>query len=104
MFKTGLYAEHLKWYFERFSWDSFYIFLLEDFVKDPGTILAVVCRFLSVNDTFSFAGLDRRVNAHARQSLAKATNTKLLRRYNSSIEELQDLLGRSRAMWEESAA
>ena len=77
-FKAGLYAEHLKWYFERFSRDHFCIFLLEDFMKDPRAILAEVCRFLGVNDEFSFTGLNTKMNSHTRVSLASATRMRLL--------------------------
>ena len=98
-FEQGLYVKHLKGFFQRFRRQNFYIYLLEDFTKDPGKIVSELYRFLDVDDQFSCDELGVRLHTQEYQDLSAATRARLFRRYEPSIEELEGLLERSLAVW-----
>lgn len=50
----GYYGRQLERYFRLFPREQILIFLYEEFVKDPLNCLASICRFIGVNDGFSF--------------------------------------------------
>lgn len=52
--RTGMYAEHLRRYFQVFPRDSMLILEHAEFLEAPDRCLAEVCRFLGIDDTFAF--------------------------------------------------
>lgn len=50
----GYYYRQLRPYFDRFDRRQIHVMLYEDFQADPVGQLAVLCRFLDVDDAFSF--------------------------------------------------
>ncbi len=98
-FQKGLYARQLKWYFQRFSRENFFVYLLEEYAQDPARILGEACAFLGVNPDFQFQGVSKKVNAQTNRLIEPQTKEDLLRKYLGSIEELEDLLGRELYLW-----
>ncbi len=98
-FSKGLYARQLKWYFEVFPKENFFIYLLEDYTADPKPILTEICRFLGVDDNFEFENLDLKMNAQTNIALSPETRARLMERYRSSIDELEAILGRDLSLW-----
>jgi hypothetical protein len=98
-FRKGLYAEQLKWYFESFPRESFYVYLLDDFGSAPRRILREISRFLEVDDDFEFRGVDDRWNAQTNRPMDPETRARLVEQYRASIEELEELLGRDLSRW-----
>ena len=52
-FRSGLYGEQLRRYFELFPQQQFHIVKFEDFVVDPAGLLREMFRFLGVDQDFS---------------------------------------------------
>jgi len=52
--ELGKYSEQLKRYFDLFGKDRVMPILFEDYKEDPEEILASICRFLEIDDTFKF--------------------------------------------------
>lgn len=51
--RMGRYAEQLQRYFDLFPRSQIGVFLYDDLKKDPDALLARVCRFLEIDDSFS---------------------------------------------------
>lgn len=52
--RTGMYAEHLRRYFQVFPRDSMQILDHADFLDAPDRCMAEICRFLGIDDTIAF--------------------------------------------------
>jgi len=98
-FKKGVYSEQLERYFEFFPRENFYIYLFEDFIENPSSIMAEMCQFLGVNDSFKFRNFGEKVNAQTKGSLDLATRTWLSARYLPDNQKLNDLIGIDVSKW-----
>jgi hypothetical protein len=98
-FSKGLYAQQLKWYFEKFARENFYIFLLEDYAKNPETILREIYQFLAVDDKFQSPQVGIKINSQTNQPIPHDTRSILAQRYEGSISELEHLLDRDLSIW-----
>lgn len=64
--RTGMYAEHLRRYFQFFSRDALLILDHAALLHAPDQSLATACRFLGIDDTFAFR--QRRAHVAAYES------------------------------------
>lgn len=64
--RTGMYAEHLRRYFQYFSRDALLILDHAALLHAPDQCLATTCRFLGIDDTFAFH--QKRVHVSAYES------------------------------------
>lgn len=55
--KRGLYAEQLERYFKVFNRSQILVINSGDFFKKPRLVLAGICRFLDIDDSFNFPDL-----------------------------------------------
>jgi len=98
-FSKGLYAEQIKWYLEIFPPEQFYIYLLDDFISEPGRILKELCIFLDIDPGHEFRNADKRLNAQSKGMMSDATRRQLTVRYLPDIKELEQLIGRDLSAW-----
>jgi tetratricopeptide (TPR) repeat protein len=98
-FSKGLYAKQIKWYFKKFSKDNFYIYLLEDYAKNPENILIEICKFLDADPHFKFIQTNSKLNSQTNRAITPGRGKKLSAQYHESIEELEDLLNRDLSLW-----
>jgi tetratricopeptide (TPR) repeat protein len=98
-FSKGLYARQLNWYFKKFSEENFYIYLLEDYARNPEHILTEICKFLNVDPNFKFKGTNEKLNSQTNRAINSKTRQRLSAKYYESIEELEDLLNRDLSLW-----
>lgn len=98
-FSKGLYAEQIKWYLEVFPPEQFYIYLLEDFISEPGRVLKEICTFLDINPYHTFRNPGKRLNAQTEGAMSDATRKLLMERYLPEIKELERLIGRDLSAW-----
>jgi len=98
-FSKGLYAQQLKWYFKKFSKDNFYIYLLEDYAKNPENILVKICKFLDVDPNFKFIKTNNKLNSQTNRTITSKNRQRLSAKYYESIEELEGLLNRDLSLW-----
>ncbi len=103
-FSMGLYADSLRFYFERFPRESFYINLTDDYADDPHDVLRNLCRFLGVDPAFPFADVTRRLNAQSDGTMRDDTRRMLEDRYADSIADLESLLARDLSIWRQPCA
>lgn len=98
-FTKGLYADQLKRYFRYFEPEQFHFVILEKFEINPMSEIQKVSDFLEVSPSYEFQGLTTRHNTQTRSSLDRNVRSDLLRRYEASISELEDLLHLDLWLW-----
>jgi hypothetical protein len=63
MIDTVRYAMQVEQFLAVFPRERLLLFTLEEFQRQPDAVLRRVCRFLGVDEHFTFSGVDRRYNA-----------------------------------------
>lgn len=82
-----------------FPMEQMKIFLYEDFVKDPQTILRDIFSFLEVDPTFT-PDMSQRYNANPETApLDSKLRAKLIEIYRNDIKKLESLIGRDLSGW-----
>jgi hypothetical protein len=95
----GLYGVQLEQYTELFSKKQMQIFLYEDFVKDPVSVIQEICAFLEVDPNFE-PDMSERYNANPPSDpLAPEMRKNLIERYREDILKTQEILGRDLSGW-----
>lgn len=98
-FSKGLYARQLKWYFQVFDQKNFYVYLLEEYIHTPQKVLRDLCEFLGVDSRLEFTGINKKLNSQTNLALDPLIRSKLTKKYEESIRELEVLLGRDLSVW-----
>ncbi len=101
-FGRGLYAKHLRRYFDRFPRESILVLKFEDVVARPGELAARVHRFLGVAERPEDADLgvvNPSEKGDGEETMPAAIRRELDRRYAEPNRELRELLGPSFQLW-----
>lgn len=104
LFSRGLYARHLRPYFERFARERILILRHEDIAARPGTVAESLHRFLGVEPRPQDAQGQERINAAKNDGgvrLDPAARQRLAARYAAPNAELYAMLGPGFAAWDD---
>lgn len=114
----GFYHRHLSRYYRLFAGERIRIYLFEDLVADPESLMEDLYGFLDVDPSFRPSGLSRRYNASSEPRSMRARWTGLMSRararaapmssavraelievYRTDVLELQGLIDRDLSGW-----
>jgi len=99
-FSKGLYAEQLRWYFQVFPRENFFIGLLEEFTAAPNAFMNEIFRFLGVTERHdSDVSVARKLNSQSDGAVRSRDRAWLLQRYLPSILDLEQLLAKDLSGW-----
>ena len=98
-FSKGLYALQLRRFFALFPRENFFVYIFEDFVREPRLILAELCQFLAVDQKFVFDDPETKVNTQTKGQLDPALRHQLQLAYQPANAELEKLIGRDLKLW-----
>ncbi len=99
--KRGLYAQHLRRWYERFPRERVFVGLFEEMREEPRAFLRSVFGFLGVEAAFSVRLSEDHDNPAplAAETLESGLRARLLERFQTANQDLADLLRRSLASW-----
>ena len=97
-FHTGLYATHLKRWFQFFDRDLFMVITLEDLVERSNETLQALTEHLGIPSFREFPGFPCS-NSYSRRGPDRKTRDMLFRRYREHTAELEELLHRRLDAW-----
>jgi len=98
-FSKGLYAKQLRWYFDRFPRENFHITIFEEYIQAQEAEIENIYRFLGVDPYFKAPNPKIRLNAQTKQELEPDIYAWLYARYETTIAELEALIGRNLDLW-----
>ncbi len=99
--KRGLYAQHLRRWYEHFTRERVFVGLFEAMRDEPRAFLRSVFEFLDVDASFPVRLSDEHDNPAlpAADTLDPGLRARLLERFRAANQDLTDLLQRSLADW-----
>ena len=99
--KRGLYAQHLRRWYEHFPRARIFVGLFEELREEPRAFLRSVFGFLGVDASFPVRLNDEHDNPAplAADTLDPGLRAKLLERFRAENQDLADLLQRSLPAW-----
>lgn len=98
-FRSGLYHDQVKRFFDTFGRDQVMVFLFEEMTIDPRTAVRQAFEFLGVDPAFVPAIETHNPSSH-RQSFDPGLRRQLMDRYASEIDAVGRLLGRDlKPLW-----
>ncbi len=96
----GFYGEQLERYLKEFPLEQLKIFLYEDFLEDPVSLVQECCKFLDVDETFSPDMSEKyNVNPPAPEPMSQEAERILKDLYREDIAKTQKIIERDLSSW-----